>query len=173
MKLTTLLKEVKAKKKVNEAMSFEFEIDAQGNLEIYDTYGERLLAVVDKSTGTIDYKTGSMVRKDQIRAAAERFLDDESDQRDSSSMYADRFSEAPERSDSSAPRMSDDYPFVSKEGQYRIFASTFLNALASAIEDVDSVDEAESNINAFIEQSHTDLVEMAMELISSDHPMFN
>jgi hypothetical protein len=99
MKLTTLLKEVKAKKKVNEAMSFEFEIDAQGNLEIYDTYGDdgrynRLLAVVDKSTGTIDYKTGSMVRKDQIRAAAERFLDDESDQSDSSSMYADRFSES-------------------------------------------------------------------------------
>jgi hypothetical protein len=152
-------------------MSFEFETDAQGNLEIYDTYGERLLAVVDKSTGTIDYKTGSMVRKDQIRAAAERFLDDESDQSDSSSMYADRFSEAP--SDSSAPKMSDDYPFVSKKKQYEIFASTFLNAIAFAIEDVDSVDEAKSNINAFIEQSRTDLVEMAMELISSDHPMFN
>jgi hypothetical protein len=96
MKLTTLLKEVKAKKKVNEAMSFEFETDAQGNLEIYDTYGERLLAVVDKSTGEIDYRMESirMLYGDQIRAAAERFLDDESDQSDSSSMYADRFSES-------------------------------------------------------------------------------
>jgi hypothetical protein len=66
-----------------------------------------------------------------------------------------------------------DFPFVSKKKQYEIFTSTFLNALAWAIEGVDNVDEAEYYINEFIKQSQTELVEMAMELISPDHPMFN
>jgi hypothetical protein len=100
MKLTSILKEVKAKQKLNEAMHFEFETDAQGNLEIYSPNHEDLLAVVDKESGNIDYNQVRMNDvqfsksvKAQIMAAAERFLDDESDQSDSSAMYADRFSE--------------------------------------------------------------------------------
>jgi hypothetical protein len=182
MKLSALLKEVKAKQKLNETMQFEFETDAYGNLEIYSPNHEELLAVVDKESGNIDYNQIRMNDvqfsksvKAQIMAAAERFLDDESDQSDSSSMYADRFSEAPERSDSSAPRMStetDDYPFVSKKEQYQIFAKTFLSALGSAIEGVDTLEEAEENVEAMIDSMKQDLAEMAFELISDEHPMF-
>jgi hypothetical protein len=176
MKLTSILKEVKAKQKLNETMQFEFETDAQGNLEIYSPNHEDLLAVVDKKKEVIHYKSvGVGTTRQAIKAAAERFLDDESDQSDSSSMYADRFSEAPERSDSSAPRMStetDDYPFVSKKEQYQIFAKTFLSALGSAIEGVDTLEEAEENVEAMIDSMKQDLAEMAFELISDEHPMF-
>jgi hypothetical protein len=94
MKLSALLKEVIAKK-INETMQFEFETDAQGNLEIYSPNHEDLLAVVDKKKEVIHYKSvGVGTTRQAIKAAAERFLDDESDQSDSSSMYADRFSES-------------------------------------------------------------------------------
>jgi hypothetical protein len=61
---------------------------------------------------------------------------------------------------------------VSKKEQYQIFAKTFLSALGSAIEGVDTLEEAEENVEAMIDSMKQDLAEMAFELISDEHPMF-
>lgn len=98
MKLTKLLKEVQEERsKSYMSVDLEFETDAHGNLEIWSGDHEDLLAVVDRKTGHVDYHPSDTVFSDKereaIEAAAARFLDDESDPRDPTAMYADRFSD--------------------------------------------------------------------------------
>lgn len=95
MKLTKLLKEVQEESDSYMSVDLEFETDAHGNLEIWSGDHEDLLAVVDRKTGHVDYRPSDTVFSDKereaIEAAAERFLDDESDPSDPTAMYADRF----------------------------------------------------------------------------------
>lgn len=98
MKLTKLLKEVQEERsKSYMSVDLEFETDAHGNLEIWSGDHEDLLAVVDRKTGHVDYHPSDTVFSDKereaIEAAAQRFLDDESDPSDPTAMYADRFSD--------------------------------------------------------------------------------
>lgn len=98
MKLTKLLKEVQEERsKSYMSVDLEFETDAHGNLEIWSGDHEDLLAVVDRKRHLIDYSgpwQGTHLPDTviaAIEAAAQRFLDDESDPRDPTAMYADRF----------------------------------------------------------------------------------
>ena len=100
MKLTKLLKEVQEERsKSYMSVDLEFETDAHGNLEIWSGDHEEQLAVVDRKRHLIDYSgpwQGTHLPDTviaAIEAAAQRFLDDESDPSDPTAMYADRFSD--------------------------------------------------------------------------------
>lgn len=100
MKLTKLLKEVQQERsKSYMSVDLEFETDAHGNLEIWSGDHEEQLAVVDRKRHLIDYSgpwQGTHLPDTviaAIEAAAQRFLDDESDPSDPTAMYADRFSD--------------------------------------------------------------------------------